>query len=286
MDAKHILVLAIQLSIVVSVFGFGLKTSVAELKHLYSEAGLFLRSLLAVFVLMPVVAVLLVQTFDLRRPVEIILIALAISPSPPLLPRKQIKAGGHRGYGVDLMALLALASIVMVPAGLWFLQQYTGRDLSVAPGTIANIVLTSILLPLAAGMLCRRLLPRVADSIAVPLALIGNVLLGLAAIALIVGTAPSIWALIGQGTLFAMSLFTIVGLAIGHFLALPDRDHSVVLALSTSCRHPAIAIAVAAANFPHEQFAPAVLLYLLVSGIVGIPYVRWQVRRATATPQQ
>ncbi len=283
MDIKHLIVLAVQFSIMATVFGFGLKATPADLQHLLRQPALLLRSLLAVFVIMPIVAVLLVEVFELRRTVEIILVALAMSPSPPLLPRKEIKAGGSAVFGVELMVLLAIGSIIMVPAGLWMLQQYTGRHLSIEPGTIGKIVSTSILLPLGCGMVIRFVLPRVAERIAVPLALIGNTLLAVAALALIIAAAPAIWALVGQGTLFAMAVFTVAGLAIGHFLALPDREHSVVLALCTSCRHPAIAIAIAAANFPQEQFAPTVLLYLLVSAIVGLPYVRWQSRKKLAT---
>jgi BASS family bile acid:Na+ symporter len=42
-----------------------------------------------------------------------------------------------------------------------------------------------------------------------------------------------------------------------------------VLALATTSRHPAIAIAIAHANFPQQKLAvPAIVLYLIVSGIV------------------
>jgi BASS family bile acid:Na+ symporter len=52
-----------------------------------------------------------------------------------------------------------------------------------------------------------------------------------------------------------------------------------VLALSTASRHPGVALAIAHANFPDEKLAPAaVLLYLIVSGIVSLPYLRWNRR--------
>ena len=42
-----------------------------------------------------------------------------------------------------------------------------------------------------------------------------------------------------------------------------------MLALATASRHPALALAIAHANFPEQKLAaPAVLLYLIVSGIV------------------
>jgi bile acid:Na+ symporter, BASS family len=63
----------------------------------------------------------------------------------------------------------------------------------------------------------------------------------------------------------------------------PDPNQSVVLALSSACRHPAIALSIAAANFPDEHFGGTILLYLIVNAIVGIPYVEWQRRRLVGT---
>jgi bile acid:Na+ symporter, BASS family len=44
-------------------------------------------------------------------------------------------------------------------------------------------------------------------------------------------------------------------------------------------------LAVAAANFPDQRFGGTIILYLLVSAVVGIPYVARQRRRSmAATP--
>jgi BASS family bile acid:Na+ symporter len=112
--------------------------------------------------------------------------------------------------------------------------------------------------------------------------LVGRVLLPVAVVVLVAGALPAIWAAVGDGTVLAMVVFTIAGLAIGHLLGGPDRHHSVVLALSTACRHPAIALTIAAANYPQYQFGAIILLYLLVNGIAGFPYLKWQQRPAAA----
>ena len=46
MDLKHIVVLALQVSIFCTVFGFGLKTTTDDLMYLIRRPGLLLRSLL------------------------------------------------------------------------------------------------------------------------------------------------------------------------------------------------------------------------------------------------
>ena len=235
---KQIVLLALQISILTTVFGFGLQATLADLLYVVRRPGLLARSLLAVFVVMPVVAVLLVAMFDFPRMVGVALVALAISPVPPLLPDRERKAGGDQSFGLGLMAILALTSIVTVPAALWLLAFIADRSLGMMPSALAGLVLKSVLAPLAAGVIVRVWLPGVAARLERPVSLIGKVLLPVAVLALVVPALPAISTAIGGGALIAMLIFVVAGLAIGHLLGGPDPDHSVVVALSTACRHP------------------------------------------------
>lgn len=259
MTAKQIVMLALQLSIMSTVFGFGLKATTADLLYLIRRPALLARSLVAVFVIMPVVAVALVELFAFPQPAEIVLIALAISPVPPLLPKKETKAGGHASYGLGLMAMLALVSIVVVPVAAAILERYFGRPLTMPPGAIAAVVLKSALGPLAAGMVVRAVSPMVAKRLERVVNLIVKLLMPASIVTLLVAALPAMWAFIGSSTVLAMAMFTVAGLAIGHLLGGPDPDHAVVLGLSTACRHPAIAFGFASANFPDQHFGALIL---------------------------
>ncbi len=283
MDLKQIVMLALQVSILCTVFGFGLKARVDDLLYLVRRPGLLLRSLLAVLVIVPLLAIVLAKMFHFRPVVEIALIALAISPVPPLLPKKEAKAGGQRSYGLALLAMLALLAIVTVPLAAEILARVFGRPLGAEPGAIARVVLTMALLPLVAGMAVRALLPAIAEKLEGPVALVAKVLLPLAILALLAGTWRAVWAATGDGTLIAMAVFCATGLLVGHVLGRPDPEHSVVLALSSACRHPAIALSIASANFPDERFAGTILLSLMVSAVVGMPNLAWRRRRAPAS---
>jgi BASS family bile acid:Na+ symporter len=125
------------------------------------------------------------------------------------------------------------------------------------------------------------LMPRIAERLEKPVRLVANGLLIVGVVALLAVSWEAIWAAIGSGTMLALIAFVVAGLLVGHLLGGPEREHSVVLALSTACRHPAIALAVAAANYPDQRFGGTIILYLLVSAIVCIPYVAWQRRRST-----
>jgi BASS family bile acid:Na+ symporter len=272
----RIILLALQLSIVCTVFGFGLKATFADLLYVLRRPALLARSLLAVFVAMPVVAVALVRIFEFRPAVEIVLVALAISPVPPLLPRRETGAGGDASYGVGLMAILSLVSIVAIPLMLEILGWVFVRQFAMSPGAVAGVVVKSTLAPLVAGMFFRAVRPALAKRIERPVALVGKVLLPVAVLALVAGALPAIWAAIGDATVLAMVIFTLAGLAIGHMLGGPNPHRAVVLALSTACRHPALAFTIASTNFPNQHFGAIILLYLIVNGIAGTPYLAWQ----------
>jgi bile acid:Na+ symporter, BASS family len=277
-DLQRLVLLALQASVFCIVFGFGLKTAPEDLVSLLRRPMLLARSLVAVFVLMPLVAILLSRLFDLRPMVEIALMAIAISPVPPLLPQRHSQAGGATHHALGLVAIFSLSAIVIVPLALEILERISARPLSMTPVAVARIVLISSLLPLAAGMLVRATLPRLEPAIEKVATVVARVLFPVAALALVAFLAPAMWALIGDGTLLATAIFVVAGLAIGHVMGGRDAEYSRVLALATAYRHPALAVSIAAANYPGQRFGGAIVLYMIVGLIVGLPYIAWQRR--------
>jgi BASS family bile acid:Na+ symporter len=180
---------------------------------------------------------------------------------------------------IALLAFLSLLAIEAVPLSLEILERISGRSLAMAPGTIAQVVLTRTMLPLATGMLVLLMFPRVAPRIEKAVTLLAAVLLPLAALMLTAASASEIWALVGDGTVVAMVLFVVIGLVVGHAMGDRDPHFTTALALATAYRHPAMAFSIAATNFPEQRFAGPILLYVIVSFLIGVLYVAWQRRR-------
>ncbi len=111
MDIKQLIVHALQVAIIATVFGFGLRATLDDVLYVLRRPGLLIRSFLAVLVVMPMLVVVFVKGFDLRTTIEVVLVALALSPVPPLLPRKEKKAGGLPSFGLGLMLVLAVGAI-------------------------------------------------------------------------------------------------------------------------------------------------------------------------------
>ena len=281
MDLRQLILLVLQASIIGTVLAFGLGTTIPDLRALLNRPGLFVRAILAMYVLMPLVTVALIRLVNFRTDVELVLVALALSPVPPLLPTREGTAGGNVAFGVALLAFLGLCSIVMIPLGIFLLGQVLHRPVVIQPGAIAKIAFMTVLLPITVGIAVRAIFPSFARRIVKPVRILATVALIVASLVVLVSAFPSVMAIFGEGSALAVGLFTAAGLAIGHFLGGPNRDEAAVVALSTACRHPAIALTIAAANSPEQHFGPIILFYILVGAIFGIPYLIWS-RRSTA----
>jgi len=281
MTLADLIILVLRASIVGMVFALGLGVAPRDLFHLFGRPGLLVRSLVSVFVVMLVAAVVVATAADLHRPVKIVLVFLAVAPIPPLLPSKQTKAGGEASYAYGLLVAASLFAVLWIPFVVKVLSGMFGLSLSVPTPSLLGIIGVMILAPLAAGALVGRYAPAFAERVQAPISRLASLVL-LVGLALMVFKAwRPMLAEIGDGTLIALAGFVLVGLVSGELLGGPHREDRSVLAIASSCRHPGIALALANLNFPEEKTVLAVmLLYLIVSALVTLPYVRWRQRAA------
>ena len=239
MTIASLIPIVLQLSIVGVVFALGLGTRLADILAVRNRPGELARSLLAMDIVMPAVAVALALALHLAPAVKIALVALALSPVPPLLPRKQMKAGGSSFHVMGLLVVAGLFSIVFVPVALEVIARIFSIPLSMSPLAVAKVVGISILAPLAGGVAVAAVAPALAARIARPLSLAATAVLLVGLVPVLVTRWPLMMTLIGNGTLLAMGVFVLVGLAVGHLLGGPDPDGRTV---SASPRPPAIRV--------------------------------------------
>lgn len=280
MSLQKLILIVLQASLFLSVFAIGLKASMQHATYLFRRPGELARAILAMNLAMPLFAVAVVLLFELNPAVEVALVALSVSPIPPLLPNKLMKAGSTDSYAIGLLIAAGLLAIIFVPLSMEILMRAFNVPLQMTVTSVAKLVFITILLPIGLGVTLRSLAPALADRLAKPISQIAGVALLAAFGVILLTSAPAFWSLIGNGTVIAFAAFVLAGLAIGHLLGGPKSEHRTALAISTSSRHPGIAIAIAAANRPEQKLATAaVLLYILVSAVASIPYHRWIKRR-------
>ena len=266
------------------VFALGLNAQPSDVTFLWRQPGLLLRSLLAMDVVVPVAAVLLILAFEPPRVVAIGILAMAIAPGAPIAPQKEaFKLGGRLPYVYSLLVTVSLLAVVTVPFSLDALRAVfaSAEEGWVTPFQVAKVVVLGLVLPLGLGMLVRQILPGLASRIAKPLSIAANLVI--VAIVLLI-TIKAFPALLGLGgtAFLVMALLTLITLVCGHLLGGPNPEDRTALATASSLRHPGLALLIAKVDFPGEPVAAVVLACILVAIVASLPYTAWQKRRLAA----
>jgi BASS family bile acid:Na+ symporter len=283
MTGPEIIKLLITASILLLVFALGLRASFADATSFFREflrpPNRLRRALIAMYVVVPIVAVVLAMAMDLATPVRAALLAMAVAPIPPVLPGKQLKFGGKTNYVFGLLVAVSLAALAMVPLCVEVLGLVFGRQASFGPDQIAKLIATTILVPLILGLVVRHFAPGFAERIAPWISRLGNVLLLAALIPVLIKAWPAVVSLVGGGTLLAIAAVVATAILAGHVLGGPDPDERSTLAIASAMRHPGIALAIATQNVPDEPRIPAaVILYVLVAAVATSLYGAWRKR--------
>ncbi|TNM60995.1 Na+-dependent transporter [Aliirhizobium smilacinae] len=278
MTFAQIIPLVLTASIFLNVLALGLAAGLEDAAYLFRKPFLLLRAVLSMNVLMVLIVVVAASFFQLTFPVKVALLALAVSPMPPLLPTKEHKHGATRSYAVGLLVAAVLLSLVFIPWSIEWIGRYFGTDARVGASNIVSIVLITAIVPLAVGMMANWLLPNLAARVRRSVSILSMILLVIGVVPILFTMWGTIWATIVNGSLIALACFTILGLGVGHVLGGPEPGNRTALALATSTRHPGMALMIAATNFPDQKaaFMAVIILHLTVGALVSIPYLRWR----------
>jgi BASS family bile acid:Na+ symporter len=269
------LLLALKASIALLIFAVGLGSRLKDFTYLTQRPGVMLRSLLAMYVLVPLLALAAVKLLHLPPGVELALLVLAISAGAPLLPRKLMRLGNEE-YVFSLVVISSLLAIVTVPAWLTVLEPQFPRLDTVEPAKVAVVLGKSFLLPLLLGMAARWLLRDASDRVSDALLKAVGIVFSACALTLLATHWQLIAAIFGL-PLLALGGFTFAALGVGHLMGGPDPNDRTALAVTCATRHVGVAMVIAAAT-PGPRTVVLIVAYMLASALVIIPYMKWRGR--------
>jgi BASS family bile acid:Na+ symporter len=138
-------------------------------------------------------------------------------------------------------------------------------------------MLSTVLAPLLTGLLLRHWVPP-AEKAAGAIIAVAGILLVVGVVLLLYGLWPVTRTYIGNGVVAMLAALAVIGLAVGHILGGPRAGDRTALAMATSSRHPAVALAIATSGTvsePKPELA-IILLYLLVATLIALPYQKWR----------
>jgi BASS family bile acid:Na+ symporter len=270
------------LFIVSSMLAMGMSLTMAQILQPLRNVRLVFLALLANFVLTPLLAYVIIRVIPLEQSLQIGLVVLATAAGAPFLPKLVQGAKGNIAFGVGLMTLLMVVTIVYMPLVLPLLLP----GVAINPWDIAKSLIVLMLIPLAIGLLFKSHSP---DS-AAHWAAVLNKISGLAIlILLVVGlglNVSNIIDLLGSLGLLALLLFIAGSLLIG--LLLGGRDPAVrsVMGLGTAQRNVAAAILVSVQNFSDTNTVPFVLVAAVLLLLVLLPTAKRMGARSNAPAVQ
>jgi bile acid:Na+ symporter, BASS family len=273
-----------KIGIFLVLFSLGLGLTLRQLKEFWQQPVLVVKSFLAVNLLVPIAAFLLVISVfhGLPSSTRIVLLIMAAVPSAPMIVKTVPKKVGRFDFVAPLQVSLAWLSIVTIPLVVVFLKHwFSVSGWNVTPQSVAPQILQAQLLPLGIGMFLREVAPEWADALQKPVAKIGNTIF-IALLLLILAIAlPKVW-LFTKGqfiSVLAMSIMIIISLAIGHFMGGPTEDLRSALAVVTSMRNAGLALVLVMTNIPSlKEVRIEIITYALLTAILSTIYVKWRKR--------
>lgn len=272
---KQILPLLLGLSLAGLVLTVGLRSGSGALVYVLRRPGLLFKAILAVEIIPPVAAAALIWLLPLEPVVKAGIMLMAISPVPPLVPGQELGIGARKEYAYGIYFSMALLTIVAVPLVFDFAARLFGHGRTLPFHLIASTVATGVLIPLTLGAIIRMLAPDFAYRAATWVYRLSMVLVVIVFLPILASIWPAMRDLIGNGAVIAMAVLTVITLAGGHLLGGPADLDRATLAVAASVRHPGIAMLIANTAFEDKRVTAAVLLYLLVSMVVGVFYKQW-----------
>ncbi len=266
--------LMLALSLALLILSVALGSSRGQFAYVLLRPALLLRAIAAVNIIPLIAAMLVVAALpQLSVASKMAILFMALSPVPPLVPGKALKAGGREDYVYGLQMAMGCVAIVIVPLLGTMTAHHYDASTAFPPSIVLRNVLFGLALPILVGILLGRwLAPAWSLRIAPLVQKAAILLLGLAALPILIGFWSKMMALVGDGTVLAIACVVLIAVLGGHLLGGEEPRDRPALAFAAGTRHPGIALALLGANHADPDIAAAVLLFLLVGLIVTIPY--------------
>lgn len=272
--------IAVKVATAALIMAIGMGASLADVTHLLRRPALLARSLAAMYLLVPLVTLLMVEILPINAGVKAALLVLAVSAGAPLLPRK-LQEFGDSAYGFSLVVVSSLLAVVVTPVWVALLARRFGVSAEISWWDAASAIGIAFLIPLVIGMALGKAFPAFSGWFADRFSAVAALAMTAASVVLLVGNWQVLTQIHASGML-ALLLLMFIALAVGHLCGGPLEGDRTTLAIACATRHIGIAVIIATA-FQGPQTVVILASYVIASALVSLPYLRWR-RRMVAVP--
>ena len=254
--------LGVLIFVITSMIGMGFSVTIPQIMTTLKNRKLIITSLVANFVLVPILALLIVGIIPVSEGLQIGLILAGFAAGAPFLPKLVQLAKGDMAFTAGLMVLLMVITIAYLPIVLPFVL--TG--VQVHPWDIARSLIVLMLIPLAFALFIRARYEEVAKGLIPMMTMAANLSLAAMFIGYFVGYFDVTYGVLGTGGILISILLVVGAVIIGYLLGGTDKNNKKVLALGTGQRNLAAAFAIASSNFATN---PEVLIEIMDVAVIG-----------------
>ncbi len=259
-------------SVILLMLGVGMGTSFRQVVEAVRQFGIVLRGVLANFLITPVLIYLVLLSLPLPPDVKIGIMLMAAAPVAPMAPPFVEGARGDVAYGVGLMVVIAMLSVVLTPMILGLALPKSNAGVQVDPMQIVQTLVTVQLIPIGIGMAIRQLGPDWAEKLLKFVPRIGQIGLVVGVGLLLVSQSEHILSI--SLVTYVVLVFLVIGcLFIGDWmLAGEPEDKRRALAVSTAIRNIPLAFLIASSSFPDSAVGPVTLVFSVFTMVLSVLY--------------
>jgi BASS family bile acid:Na+ symporter len=224
-----------------------LETTRGEILKTLGDLNLMGRALLANFVIIPIIATIIAQFFDLPPQMRTGFLLLALAPGGLLALQFARISKGNRVFAVALLFVFCLLAILVTPAVV--LLFFHGEGAGKSPfGWLILMLFLLIVLPALVGRGLQRLIPEHAPKLGLWLGRLSIVIFIIAAVMAGRYRSPAI-KLMGTNGIEAIVLLILCAWGVGWLMGGPEVRNRKVLAISSSMRNVGVCLPIASNYF-------------------------------------
>jgi len=271
MEWTRLLVSGANASVVVfvvsSTLAVGLRLTVGQILTPLRNGRLVAASLLASFVLSPLLAIALASVLGLDEPLRVGLLLCGVAAGAPFVLKLAELARGHIPFSVGLVVVLMVVTVGYVP----FVLPMLLAGVRVDSGAIARSLILLMLIPLAFGLGVRARYGGIAARLAPVVSAVSSISMICVVALTTAGHFQSVLGVLGTYAILAAVVFTGVCVGFGWVLGGPSVDTRTVLALGTAQRNTAAALVVASQNFRDPNVIVMITVVMIIAFAMLVP---------------
>lgn len=242
----------------VIMLGMGLTLQPVDFAVIARKPLAFVVGVVAQFVIMPLAAIGLALAFQLPPELLVGVVLVGAAPGGTASNVMVYLAKGDTALSVAMTTASTLLAPVLTPLlVLWLAGSY----LPVDPWALFQSIILIVLVPVVAGVLLRRLLPRLVERVLPWLPLVSVVGIALVVLAVVAGSASAILS-VGLLVALVVILHNAIGFGLGFLAARAvglDASARRAVAIEVGMQNSGLAAGLAKAHFSPEAALPAAI---------------------------